>query len=135
MESIRNTLIVAVAACAGWSVSVAVAQERAPLYPKADVDAIVATKKLAYVRDSDQKKIEYELRDGRSFYSLATSGGRNLTLSGSYEVTDDGHLCFKWQPDRYVTLPDACYVFRHDGEKVVIAGARNPSGKIGELVP
>ncbi len=65
---------------------------------------------------------------------MSTSGGRNLSLRGNYEVTDDGKLCFKWQPDRYVSLPDGCYQFRHDGDKVLVVGARNPDGHIGELV-
>ena len=131
-EFSRPLVTMAVLLAAASSAITVHAQESAML-SKPDVDKIVATKRLAFVRDSDQKKIEYDLRDGHAFYSLTTQGGRNLTISGTYEVGDDGKLCFKWNPDRYVNLPDGCYVFKHEGEKTLVA--RGPNGRIGELVP
>ena len=101
---------------------------------KPEVDAMVATPSVAFVRDSDQKKIEYALHDGHANYASSTSGGRNLAMSGTYEATDAGPLCFKGQAGKHVNLPDGCYAFRHEGDKVLVAGGRNAAGGIGEVV-
>jgi hypothetical protein len=126
-------LLVAVVAFATGSFAGSAFAEDGPL-SKAEVEAIAASKKMAYVRDTDQKKIEFSLNDGHSNYALSTPGGRNITMGGTYEITDSGQLCFKWQADKYVNLPDGCYAFRHEGDKVLVAGGKNPTGRLGELV-
>ena len=54
-----------------------------------------------------------------------------MTLSGTYEVTDEARLCFKWRVNNFFTPPDGCYVFRRAGDKTIVA--RGPTGRIGEM--
>jgi hypothetical protein len=133
MKSSTKPLLALVVALAAGSSSLVAYAEDGPL-SKSDVEAIAATKKMVYVRDSDKKEVEFSLRDGRSFYSMSTQGGRNINMTGNYEITDDGKICFKWQPDRYVNIPDGCFAFRREGDKVIVAGGKNPNGRLGEMV-
>jgi hypothetical protein len=131
MDRSKRLAVCAAMLAAGWS-SGACAQDAGARLSKSEVESIAVNKKLAYVRDSDQKKIEYDIRDGgTAYYAMTTQAGRNLSIRGSYEVSDSGTLCFKWQQDRFFTLPEACYGFRHDGDKIVVTDRGN---KVGEVV-
>jgi hypothetical protein len=106
-----------------------------PLLTKAEVEAIAVNKKLTYIRASDGKQVVFDVRDGGKAYFNPPLTSRNITISGSYEIADDGSLCFKWQTtDRYVNVPDGCYLFRHDGDKIIVVGSRNPDKLLGDLV-
>jgi hypothetical protein len=106
-----------------------------PLLTKAEVEAIAVNKNLTYIRASDGKKVVFDIRDGGKAYYNPPLTSRNITISGSYEIADDGSLCLKWQTtDRYVNVPDGCYLFKHDGDKIIVVGGRNPDKLLGDLV-
>ena len=73
---------------------------------KAEVESMVVGKKLQYVRASDGANVVWDLdRDGTAHYAPPKTM-RNLTISGTYTVGDDGSLCFKWNQDKYVSMQD-----------------------------
>jgi hypothetical protein len=103
-------------------------------FTKADVEALAATKNMNFIRMSDQKEQDIQLKDGYAFRSI-NAGTRPVNVSGTYEITDNAKLCIKWRnTDRYVTLQDTCFTFRREGDKVVLGVGNDPTSHFGELI-
>jgi hypothetical protein len=124
-----HALLAALTALA--SMPPASAQEPAKVLGKTDVEAIVATHHLDFVRDADHRQIAYEFRGGDLFFATQTQSGYKFTASATYEVTDEGRLCVKWRRNGYFTPTDTCYAFRHEGDRIVIG--RGAEDRIGEM--
>ena len=102
---------------------------------KSDVETLVVGKKVRFTRASDGATVLWDVRGDGVAYLSPPNTQRNLTISGSYTLGDDGSLCFKWNnTDKYVNTTDGCYLFTRDAGKTRIVGRRNPERVIGDLV-
>ena len=113
----------------------AAADELSAPLPRADVAPLVVDKKLAYVRKRDGARQAYDFKGDGTVYFTTSTTTRNTAFSGTYVLGDDGAVCFKWNPDKYLVMQDGCMLLRRDGDKLVIVGQRNPDNVIGEVAP
>jgi hypothetical protein len=98
-----------------------------PQLGKRDVATLIVDKKISYIRKSDGARQTWDFKGNGTVYWTTAARTRNNSLGGTYDLGDDGVVCFKWKSDRYITLPDNCVLFRRDGEKVNIYDERTPT--------
>ena len=111
----------------------AVADELSAPLTKAEAAPLVVDKKLAYVRKRDGARQAYDFKGDGTVYFTTSTTARNTSFYGTYALGDDGAVCFKWNPDKYLVMQDGCMLLRRDGDKLVIVGQRNPGNVIGEV--
>jgi|GEM_PF-3659299 len=114
----KKTSMAAIAVCLSL-VGVASADD-AVRYTKAETDALVANKKIEWVRARDDAKITWAFKDDGTVYFTTSKTTRNIPISGTYNVTDRGSICFKWNQDKFVAMQDGCSAFTHDGGKTMV---------------
>ncbi len=99
---------------------------------KPEVESLITGKRVEYDRtDSSTTTWAFE-GDGRVYYQTSKAL-RVAPVRGSYTIGDDGSVCFKWEPDRYLTIPEGCYAFARDEAdgKVRVVSGRNRSNVVG----
>ena len=132
---VKGTFVTAFAVALALAAGSAAVGQTNPLQTKAEVETLTVGKTLKYVRASDKETMAYDVRDGGSAFHTAANLTRPVTVKGQWTINDDGGLCFKWDnTDKYVTLRDGCFKFRHAGDKVQIVGGRNPDFVVGDVV-
>jgi hypothetical protein len=102
-------------------------------YSKAETEALVVGKKVEWVRARDGAKITYAFKDGGDVFYTTTATTRNIPISGTYNITDRGSVCFKWNQDKYVAMQDGCVAFAHDGTKTQITNASDSTKVLGQV--
>ena len=101
---------------------------------KAEVETMTGDNKVEYVRASDQATIAWAFKkDGAVFYTT-TNTRRNIPIHGTYTISDNGAVCFKWDQDKYLTMTDGCIAFSREGDKIHVTGARDRERILGDVV-
>lgn len=134
MAASRN-LFVAATITTVFASGVAVADEPSPPLAKADVEPLVTGKLVRYVRKRDGARVGWDFRSGGDVYYTTSATQRNVNIAGTYRVTDDGAVCFKWTADKYLTLPDGCVRFRRAGTTLQVVGWKDPDNVLGDVEP
>ncbi len=112
--------------------TVVASAEDASSLGKVEATAYVTGRKIAYVRTSDGAKVSYDFRGDGVVYYATPNTRRNTAFSGTYTIEDDGAVCFRWNPDKYLNLTDGCVRFERADAKVKVVGR---SGKVlGDVV-
>jgi hypothetical protein len=102
-------------------------------YSKAETDALVVGKKVEWVRVRDGAKLTYTFKDGGDVFFTTSNTVRNIPISGTYNVTDRGSVCFKWNQDKFLAMQDGCIAFAHDGAKTQVVSATDPTKVLGQV--
>lgn len=128
MKTISMAAIVTGLALAGTALA-----DDAVRYTKAETDAFVSGKRIEWVRARDGAKIAYAFKDNGNVFFTTTNTTRNIPISGTYEVTEHGSVCFKWNADKYVAMQDGCVAFAHDGAKTQVVSPKDTTRVLGQV--
>jgi hypothetical protein len=131
---VAMTVVLAAGLSAGLTTGRVAAQELSSTLPKAEVTPLVVGKTINYIRKRDNARQSYEFQKDDTVYFKTSTTLRNMAVSGSYVVEDDGRVCFKWNHDKFIPMTDGCIYFRHAGDKLVMVGRREPDLVFGEVV-
>ncbi len=119
----RRLAVAAVLVVASFVAPVARADDPVPL-SRSEATGFVTGKKVTYLRARDNATVSWDFRSDGTVYYLTPNTVRNTSFSGAWTIDEDGAVCFKWNPDKYLQLTDGCVVFRRNGDKTVITGKR-----------
>ena len=133
MNTNRRMLIAAAALAAATAVGHVAAQELSPPLSKAEVTPVVVGKNVGYIRKRDNARQFYDFQTDDNVFFRTSTTTRNIAVSGTYKIEDDGSVCFTWHHDKFIPMTDGCIYFRRAGDKLVMVGRREPNLIFGEV--